>query len=94
MATYFLFGRYSADAVKGMSSARTEKATQLIQKYGGELKSMHIITGEYDIVIMATFPGLSNVVKAIVSITKLTGIGFVTCEAIPVEEFDRIVADV
>jgi len=94
MATYFLFGRYSADAVKGMSSARTEKAIKLIQKYGGELKSMHIITGEYDIVIMATFPGLSNVVKAIVSITKLTGIGFVTSEAIPVEEFDRIVADV
>jgi len=94
MATYFLFGRYSADAVKGMSSARTEKATKLIQKYGGELKSMHIITGEYDLVIMATFPGLSNVVKAIVSITKLTGIGFVTSEAIPVEEFDRIVADV
>ena len=43
MATYFLFGKYSTDATKGMSASRTEKANQLIKKYGGEIKSIYAL---------------------------------------------------
>jgi uncharacterized protein with GYD domain len=94
MATYFLFGKYSSDAIKGMSANRTEKATKLIQKYGGELKSIYALLGENDIVIIATFPGVEQVVKASLAINKLTGIAFATSEAIAVEDFDRMISDV
>jgi len=37
------------------------------------------------------FPGMAEVLKASVALTKLTGIGFTTSPAISVEEFDKIV---
>jgi uncharacterized protein with GYD domain len=94
MATYFLFGKYSSDAIKGMSTSRTEKATKLIQKYGGEVKSVYALLGDTDVVIIAAFPGTEQVVKASLAISKLTGIAFKTSEAIPVETFDRMISDI
>jgi uncharacterized protein with GYD domain len=94
MATYFLFGKYSSDAIKGMSANRTEKATKLVQKYGGEVKSIYALLGENDLVIIATFPGAEQVVKASLALNKLTGIAFATSEAIAVEDFDRMISDV
>ncbi len=46
MATYFMFGKYSSDALTGISASRTEKASKLIQKYGGEIKSIYALLGE------------------------------------------------
>ena len=94
MATYFLFGKYSPDAIKGMSSARTEKANNLIRKYDGEIKSIYALLGEKDLVIIASFPGVGQVIKASLAISKLTGIGFTTCEAIPVEDFDKMIKEI
>jgi uncharacterized protein with GYD domain len=91
MATYFLFGKYSAEAVKGMNPNRTEQAAKLIQKFGGELKSMYALLGEHDLVVIATFPGTEQVVKASLAITRLTGITFATSEAIAVTDFDRMI---
>lgn len=93
MANYFMFGKYSADALKGISADRTEKATKLIKKYGGEIKSIHAFLGEIDLVIIATFPSTVQAVKSSIALTKLTGIVFTTSEAIPVEDFDRMTLD-
>ncbi len=94
MATYFMFGKYSLDAIRGISAARTEKAGKLIQKFGGEVKSVYALLGETDLVIIATFPGSEQAVKASLSVSKLTGIAFRTSEAIGVENFDRITSDI
>ena len=94
MATYFLFGKYSSEALKEMSAGRTEKANELVRKYGGEIKSIHALLGEKDLVIIATFPGVEQVIKASLAVSKLTGIGFSTSEAIPVEDFDRMIGDI
>ena len=94
MATYFLFGKYSSDATKGMSASRTEKANKLIQKYSGEIKSIYALLGEKDLVIIATFPGTEQAVKSSLAISKLTGIIFTTSEAIMVEDFDRMISDI
>jgi len=94
MATYFLFGKYSSDATKGMSPGRTEKANQLIQKFGGEIKSIYALLGEKDLVIIAKFPGTEQAVKSSIAISKLTGIAFTTSEAIAVEDFDRMIKDI
>ena len=77
-----------------MSASRTEKANKLIQKYGGEVKSIYALLGENDLVIIATFPGTEQVVKSSLAISKLTGIAFTTSEAIAVEDFDRMISDI
>ncbi|HUU99841.1 MAG TPA: GYD domain-containing protein [Bacteroidales bacterium] len=94
MATYFLFGKYTSDAVKGISASRTEKANKLIQKYGGEIRSIYALLGEKDLVIIATFPGTEQAVKSSIAISKLTGINFTTSEAIAVEDFDKMISDI
>ncbi len=93
MATYFMFGKYSADAIKGISAGRTEKAKKLVQKYSGEVKSIYALLGEKDLVIIATFPGIDQAVKSSIAISKLTGIAFSTSEALTVEDFDRMTED-
>ena len=94
MAAYFLFGKYSSDALKGMSAGRTEEATKLIQKFGGEVKSIYALLGDKDLVIITTFPANENAVKASIALNKLTGIAFSTSPAIAVEEFDKLITGV
>ena len=90
MATYFMFGKYSADAIKGISAGRTEKAGKLIEKNGGAVKSVYALLGEKDLIIIATFPGSKQAMKSSIAISKLTGIAFTTCEAIAVKDFDSM----
>jgi uncharacterized protein with GYD domain len=94
MATYFLFGKYSSEAVKSMSQGRTELARKLIVQYNGEIRSIHALLGESDLVIIASFPGTEDAVKSSIAISKLTGISFKTSEAIEVDDFDRMITDV
>jgi len=94
MATYFLFGKYSAEARKGISSGRTEKANQMIKKYKGKIISIYALLGEKDLVIIATFPGTEQAVKYSLAVSKLTGICFATSEAIPVADFDKMASGV
>jgi uncharacterized protein with GYD domain len=94
MATYFLFGNYTSDALKGISAGRTEKAVKLISKFGGEVKSMYALLGEKDLVVITTFPATENAVKASIALSKLTGIAFSSSPAIAVDEFDKLMSDV
>ncbi|GAB4545240.1 MAG: hypothetical protein Fur0020_14370 [Thermodesulfovibrionia bacterium] len=90
MATFFMFGKYTLEGIKGMSGARTKKIVDIIKKAGGEVRSMHALLGEKDLVFIVDFPSNEEAIKASVAITKLTGIGFTTSPAITVEEFDRL----
>jgi uncharacterized protein with GYD domain len=92
MATYFLTGTYSAEAVKGISRKRTTDVTSMIEKIGGKVVSMYLLLGEKDLVIIAEFPGLKEAIQASISISKLTGISFTTNPAITAKEFDDFLA--
>ena len=94
MATFFMFGKYSAEAIKGMSVDRTGKAEEAIKKFGGSMQSMHALLGEHDLVLIADLPGVPEAMKASVALHKLTGIAFSTAPAVTVNEFDKIMADV
>ncbi len=94
MATYFLFGKYSARALKGMSPGRTVEARELAKKFNGEIKSVHALLGENDLVIIATFPGTEQALKFSLALNKLSRIAFTTSEAIAVEDFDRMISDI
>ena len=94
MATYFMFGKYSAEGMKGISAERTEKAAALVKKYGGEVKSIYALLGEYDLVCIVEFPGTEQAMKTSVALAKLTGISFSTAPAVSVEEFDKMMGEV
>ncbi len=88
MTTYFMFGRYSKEAVKGIASKRTAKAEKLIAGFGGKLRSVYALLGEYDLVIIAELPGTQEAFHASIEITRETGISFTTSPAIAVADFD------
>jgi uncharacterized protein with GYD domain len=94
MATFFMFGKYSSEALKEMSAERTEKAVSLIKKVGGEVDSMYALLGERDLVLIVDFPELEQAIKASVALTKMTGVSFTSSPAVPVEEFDKMIAGI
>ncbi|MCG6892875.1 MAG: GYD domain-containing protein [Desulfobacteraceae bacterium] len=91
MATFFMFGKYSADAVRNMSIQRTQEAIEEIKKLGGSVTAMHALLGEYDLLFCVQLPTIDDAIKASISLTRLTGISFTTSPAISVEAFDRLV---
>lgn len=94
MSTYLMFGKYSTDALRGMSPDRTKEAMKIMQKYDGKVESMYALLGEKDLVIIATFPSTDQALKASIVLSRMTGIAFTTSEAFPVEEFDRLTAGI
>ena len=94
MGTFFMFGKYSSEAMKGMSAKRTEEANSLIEKLGGEVVSIYALLGVHDLVLIVNFPGIEQAMKASVALSKSTGVSFTTSPAVTVEEFDRMLAEV
>ena len=93
MATFFMFGKYSAGAIKDISAKRTEKADSLIEKYGGTVKSAYALLGDYDLVLIVDLPGVEEAMKASIAVSKLTGISFSSSQAVPVADFDKLAED-
>lgn len=85
-----MYGKYSKEALEGISADRTKKALELIAKAGGKVNSMYALLGKYDMVLITDFPGIEEVMKASIALNKLTGISFTSFPAITIEEFDKI----
>jgi len=94
MTTFFMFGKYSSEALKEMGAERTDKAVNLIKKFGGEVNSMYALLGEQDLVLIVDFPGVEQAMKASVALTKMTGVSFTSSPAVAVEDFDKIIAEI
>jgi uncharacterized protein with GYD domain len=92
MATFVMFGKYSAQAIKEASPKRTKAAEDLIKKLGGKVQAMYALLGETDLLLIVDLPGIESAVQTSVALGKMTGISFTTCPAIPVKEFDKIIA--
>jgi len=92
MVTVLLFGKYSSEALKGISGERTKKSNSTIESLGGKVISMYALLGQFDIVLVVEFPDMESAMKISIELSKLTGIAFTTMPAIPVEKFDKIMA--
>ena len=90
MATFFLMGKYTTHGLKDMSAERTDKCIGVIRELGGEVDSIYALLGDVDLVIIASLPNNRAAIKASVTLSKRTGIGFKTCPALNVEEFDEL----
>lgn len=92
MPTFVMFGKYSAEALKGMSPDRTTWAVNAVKQAGGQVKAVYALLGEKDLLAIVDLPGLPEAIKVSVALSKQTGIAFSTSPAVTVEEFDKIVA--
>jgi len=88
-----MFGKYSSEALKGISPERTDKAVEVIKKNGGKVISMYAVLGEHDLVFTLDFPDSEKALAASVALNKLTGISFTTSPVVEVEKFDKLIAE-
>ena len=93
MPIFMMFGKYSSESLKGISSDRTEKAVELIKKHGGKVISMYAVMGEHDLVLTLDFPDAEKAFATSVALNKLTGISFTTSPVVEVEKFDKLMSE-
>lgn len=91
MAKFLMLGKYSLEAIKGISTERTNKAVSIIEKAGGKVNSLYALLGNYDLALLVDLPGNAEAMKTSIALAELTGISFTSSPAISVEEFDKIV---
>jgi uncharacterized protein with GYD domain len=93
MPIFMMFGKYSTEAVKGVSAERTERAIEIIGKHAGKVISMYAVLGEHDLVFTLEFPDDERALGASIDLRQLTGITFTTSPVVEVEKFDRLVGE-
>jgi len=93
MPIFLMFGKYTSEALKGISPDRTDKAVELIKRNGGKVISMYAVLGEHDLVFTLEFPDAEKALAASVALNKLTGISFTTSPVVEVEKFDKLMTE-
>ena len=93
MPIFMMFGKYSSESLKGISSERTDKAIDVIKKNGGKVISMYAVLGEHDLVFTLDFPDAEKAMATSVELNRLTGISFTTSPVVEVEKFDKLMGE-
>jgi uncharacterized protein with GYD domain len=91
MPKFMMLGKYTPEALKGVSPERTNKAVELIEKNGGKVLSMYSVLGEHDLVFIVDLPNAEKALATSVGLNRLTGISFTTSPVVEVEKFDKLV---
>jgi uncharacterized protein with GYD domain len=65
----------------------------LISKCGGKVDSMYALTGKLDLAFFVDFPATEDALRASFDLAKSTGISFISNEAVPVAQFDRLISN-
>ena len=94
MPIFMMFGKYTTEAMQGISPERTEKAVELIKANGGTIVSMYAVMGKHDLVFTIDFPAAENAFATSVALNRFTGITFTTSPVVEVEMFDKLIATV
>jgi uncharacterized protein with GYD domain len=93
MPKFMMLGKYSTEALKGISAERTDKAVELIRKNGGKVVSMYSVLGEKDLVFILDLPDAEKALATSVALNRLTGISFTTSPVVEVEKFDKLMSE-
>jgi uncharacterized protein with GYD domain len=92
MNTFFMFGKYSVEAVKGIHPERTAKAIKIIEVLGGKIKGMYAVLGDYDLILIVECTDMDKIVRMSVDLFNITGIHFSTFPAMSVDYFDILLS--
>ena len=93
MPIFMMFGKYTSEASRGISSERTKEAREVIKKHGGKVVSMYAVLGLHDLVLTLDLPDTEAALATSADLNKLTGISFVTSPVVEVEKFDRLIEE-
>ena len=91
MTTFIMRGRYTSESIKQISAERTTKANEIVKQCEGKIVAVYATLGDADLLVIAEFPGVNELIKASVALNKALGISFSSDPAITVEEFDKLV---
>jgi uncharacterized protein with GYD domain len=92
MPIFMMFGKYTTEAMKGISPDRTKKAVRIIKANGGNVVSMYAVMGKHDLVFTLDFPDAESAFATSVALNQLTGITMTTSPVVDVEMFDSLIA--
>lgn len=92
MAIFMMFGKYTTEALRGISPERTDQAVALIEANGGKVISMYAVMGEHDLVFTLDFSDAESAFATSVQLNRITGISFTTSPVVEVEMFDKLIA--
>jgi uncharacterized protein with GYD domain len=93
MPIFMMFGNYTSEATRGISSERTKQAREVIKKRGGKVVSMYAVLGQHDLVLTLDLPDTEAAIGTSAELNKLTGITFVTSPVVEVEKFDKLIKE-
>lgn len=82
-----MFGKSSSEELREITVKYTAEVANLIQHFGGDVKSMYVMLREKYLFLILVFPGIKRATKASIALSKLTGISFRILSATTVEEF-------
>lgn len=88
MQTFFFFGTYTPESIREVNRELTSLAVGTFEEHNGHIKSMHVVMGPYDLVILATLPGNKDAMEVSLKLSQRLGIRFCTCPALAAEHFD------
>ncbi len=92
MPIFMMFGKYTAEASRGISAERTSQAIDVIKSHGGRVVSMYAVLGEHDLVLTLDLPSAEAAIATSAALNSLTGISFTTSPVVEVEKFDTLIS--
>ena len=94
MATYIILCRYTQKGIENIkqSPARLDSAKKAFQAMGAELKEFYLVTGQYDMVVVAEAPEDETVSKLALAIGSKGNVRTETLRAFTEDEYRKIIA--
>jgi uncharacterized protein with GYD domain len=94
MATYITLINWTQKGIENVKESpdRLDAAKQAFRAAGAELKEFYLVTGRYDVVIVAEAPNAETVAKLALAIGSQGAIRTETLRAFTEDEYRKIVA--
>jgi uncharacterized protein with GYD domain len=94
MPTYVSLIRWTQKGIENVkeSPSRLEAAKRAFQAAGAELKEFYLVTGRYDIIVVAEFPNDETVAKVTLAIGSQGNVRTETLRAFTEDDYRKIIA--
>ncbi len=94
MATYIMLVRYTDKGIANVkqSPARLDAAKKAFKALGAELKEFYLVTGRYDIIVVAEAPNDETIAKCALDLAAKGNVATETIRAFKEDEYRKIIA--
>ncbi len=95
MPTYLMLLRYTQSGIQNVkeSPSRLDVARQLARSMGGDIKTMYLTMGRYDIAAVVEAPDATTIAKIALAIGSRGAVSTETLRAFPEDEYRKIISE-